>query len=110
MGHVRLGRLRTSRKWKQVVGLLARNAEIAEIADAVAKASESELISARGDPVLANTVWLLTQLPLAARSDRFAAELVSLGFAPGSEQSLVRVVAGLSGAIDSQIPTTSDRT
>ena len=110
MGHVRLGRLRTSRKWRQVVALLDRNAEVAAIADAVATAAESELLSARGDPVLANTVWLLTQLPLAARSDRFATELVSLGFAPGSEQSLLSVVAGLSRAVDSQIGGAQPRT
>lgn len=103
MGHVRLGKLRTSRKWSQVVALLDRNADVAEIADAVAAAAEDELFSARGDPVLASTVWLLTQLPLAARSQRFAAELVGLGFTPGSEQSLLSVVAGLSRAVDSQI-------
>ena len=110
MGHVRLGKLRTSRKWRQVVALLDRNADVADIAEAVATAAEDELFSARGDPVLANTVWLLTQLPLAARSDRFDAELVSLGFSPGSEQSLLSIIAGLSRAIDSQIPGAQDRT
>jgi hypothetical protein len=110
MGHVRLGKLRTSRKWRQVLALLDRHADVAEIADAVATAAEGELLSARGDPVLASTVWLLTQLPLAARSDRFAAELVSLGFAPGSEQSLLAVVAGLSRAVDSQISDANART
>jgi hypothetical protein len=110
MGHVRLSKLRTSRNWRQVVALLDRNTDVADIADAVAKAAEDELISARGDPVLANTVWLLTQLPLAARSDRFAAELVSLGFPAGSEQSLLSVVAGLSRAVETQISDPQDRT
>ncbi len=110
MGHVRLGKLRTSRKWRQVVALLERNANVAEIADAVSVAAEGELLSARGDPVLASTVWLLTQLPLAARSERFAAELASLGFTPGSEQSLLSVVAGLSRAVDSQISNANHRT
>lgn len=110
MGHVRLGKLRTSREWRQVLALLGDNADVAEIADAVATAAEDELISARGDPVLASTVWLLTQLPLAARSKRFAAELVSLGFTPGSEQSLLNVVAGLSRAVDSQVSSGQTRT
>ena len=110
MGHVRLGKLPTSREWRQVVALLKESADVPELAAAVAVAAEKELISARGDPVLGNTVWLLTQLPQAARSDRFEAELTALGFAPGSEHSLLSIVAGLSGAIDSQISGTAGRT
>ncbi len=110
MGHVRLGKLRTSRKWREVVALLERNADLAEIAQAVSVAAEGELFSTRGDPVLASTVWLLTQLPLAARSKRFATELAGLGFAPGSDQSLLSLVAGLSRAVDSQISSANHRT
>lgn len=110
MGHVRLGKLPKSREWVQVVELLAAGSGASELAAAVAVASEEELISARGDPILGATVWLLTQLPLAARSDRFATELTSLGFAPGSEQSLLGIVAGFSGAVESQISGTAGRT
>ena len=110
MGHVRLGRLPKTREWSQVVALLAEGADVGKLAAAVAIAAESELISARGDPVLANTVWLLTQLPLAARSGRFAAELAALGFEAGSEQSLLNIIAGFSGAVDSQISGTVGRT
>lgn len=110
MGHVRLGVLPKSREWTQVVELLAKGSDVSELAAAVAIAAENELISARGDPVLANTVWLLTQLPLAARTDRFAAELQALGFNAGSEQSLLNIVAGFSGAVDSQISGTAGRT
>jgi hypothetical protein len=110
MGHVRLGDLPKSREWEQVVELLAKGSDVTELAAAVAIAAEDELISARGDPVLANTVWLLTQLPLAARTNRFAAELTALGFLPGSEQSLLNIVAGFSGAVDRQISGTVGRT
>lgn len=110
MGHVRLGALAKTREWAQVVELLAAGSDVSELAAAVAVAAEDELISARGDPVLGNVVWLLTQLPLAARSDRFAAELVALGFSRGSEQSLLGLVAGFSGAVESQITGTTGRT
>lgn len=110
MGHVRLGVLPKSREWTKVVELLANGADVAELAAAVAVASEDQLISARGDPVLGNTVWLLTQLPLAARSDRFAAELTALGFESGSEQSLLGIVTGFSDAVESQISGTIGRT
>lgn len=110
MGHVRLGALEKTREWTQVVELLAAGSDVSELAAAVAVAAEDDLISARGDPVLGSTVWLLTQLPLAARSDRFAAELTSLGFAPGNEQSLLGIVAGFSGAVESQISGTAGHT
>ena len=110
MGHVRLGVLPAGKKWAEVVRLLQSGADVNYLADAVAEAAESELIAARGDPVLARTVWLLTQLPLAARTDRFAAELVGLGFPQGSQQSLVNVVAGFSSAVDSELVTTAGRT
>lgn len=110
MGHVRLGALPKSREWTEVVELLAKGSDVSDLAAAVAIAAEDELISARGDPVLANTVWLLTQLPLAARGDRFAAELTALGFAPGSEQSLLSILAGFSSAVHSQLSGTAGRT
>jgi hypothetical protein len=110
MGHVRLGRLPTSRKWRQVVALLKESADVAELAAAVATAAEDDLISARGDPGLASTVWLLTQLPLAARTDRFGVELTALGFAPGSEASLLDIVTGFPSAVESQITGVAGRT
>lgn len=110
MGHVRLGELPKTRKWTHVVRLLAAGSEVSELAAAVAIAAEDELFSARGDPALGHTVWLLTQLPLAARSGRFTAELTSLGFEPGSEQSLLGIVAGFSGAVESQISGATGRT
>ena len=110
MGHVRLGVLPAGKKWAEVVHLLEDGANVPELANAVAEAAESEIISARSDPALASTVWLLTQLPLAARSDRFAAELVAMGFPQGSHTSLVNIVAGFSAAVSSQVAAAMGRT
>jgi hypothetical protein len=100
MGHVRLKRIPASRKWTQVVELLANGAPLAEVAGASAEAADSALEWARHDPVLAHSLWLLTQLPLAARAPDFGAATHALGVSIGSSPTLLELVAGLSDAID----------
>jgi hypothetical protein len=110
MGHIRLGRLPTSKLWDEVVRHLRVGDGIAELAGATAKAAEAELDNAKGDPGLGYTVWLLSQLPLAARTSNFTARLAELGFEPGAEQSVFSLVAGLSNAVDRNIAGLSNRT
>jgi len=110
MGHIRLGRLPTSKPWNEVVRLLRVGGSIADLAGATAKAAETELDNAKGDPGLGYTVWLLTQLPIAARTPHFAAKLVELGFDPGAEQSVLSLVAGFSNAVDRHVAGLADRT
>jgi hypothetical protein len=110
MGHIRLKRLPTSRPWNAVVDLLRSGASTAELAGAIANAAESELASAKGDPGLGYAIWLLTQLPLAARSGNFPARLVELGFNTGAEQSAFSLVAGFSQAVDRNVAGRAHRT
>ena len=110
MGHIRLGRLPSTKRWTQVVGLLRAGGSISDLAAATAEAAEAELQSAKGDPALAYTVWLLTQLPLAARSHRFSARLSELGFDSTAGQSVVGLVAGLSQAVDRHVADRAHRT
>jgi hypothetical protein len=110
MGHTRLGQLPKTREWRRVVELLGNGADTADIAAAVTTAAEKELSNAQGDPAFAEVVWLLTQLPIAARSDRFAAELTALGFSAGSERSLQEIVGGFHGAVDYHVGDASGRT
>jgi hypothetical protein len=100
MGHVRLGRLPQTRKWQHVVGLLGASAPIDEVAAASAFAAESALRDAIADPALTQTVWLLTQLPLAARSANFEAALRGLGLQIGAEPALLDLVGAVSEAVD----------
>ena len=72
MGHIRLGVLPRSKKWRQVVEELKSGADVAEIAGASAEAAESALSSAAKDPTLVDVLWLLTQIPLAARGPDYA--------------------------------------
>jgi hypothetical protein len=110
MGHIRLARLPATKRWEEVVELLRAGGSISQLAAATAHAAETELQSAKGDPALAYTVWLLTQLPLAARSQQFRERLVELGFEVDAAQSVLALVAGFSLAVDRNTSGRSDRT
>ena len=110
MGHLRLGILPRGLRWKQVVELLRTGGNVGELAEATAHAADAEFRSASGDPALHYTVWLLTQLPHAARSPQFVVRLGELGFNPGNEQSLLGLVSGLTSAIDKHVANRGDRT
>ena len=103
MGHIRLGKLPKSRRWTQVIDLLRLGGSADELAAATAFAAESELNSAKSDPVFAQAVWLLVQLPLAARSPNFEGGLAALGLAPEADQSLLALTTAASNAIDRQV-------
>ena len=79
MGHVRLGVLPKSRKWRQVVEELDRGESVGVIAALAADAAESSLQQATGDPAFLHAFWLLTQIPLAARGPAFIQDLRRLG-------------------------------
>ena len=69
MGHIRLGNLPRTRKWQQVVALIEGGAGTAQIANATITAAEQGFKLAAEDKGLVETTWLLTQLPLAAKSE-----------------------------------------
>jgi hypothetical protein len=110
MGHIRLGRLPETKRWEQVIALLRVGGSIGDLAAATAHAAETELQSATSDPGLAYTVWLLTQLPLAARTPQFRERLAELGFEAGAEQSLLGLVAGFSVAVDRNVAGRNNQT
>jgi hypothetical protein len=110
MGHIRLKRLPATRKWREVVGLLLAGAPVEQVAFASSDAAEAALHGARRDPVLAYSLWLLTQLPLAARAPDFEDAAWRLGLYIGSEPSLLEVVGAFSDAIDRKTAGASDRT
>src|SRR4051812_22550851 len=100
MGHVRLGVLPKSRKWRQVVEELRLGSEIEVVAASAADAAETALHAASNDPAFLHAFWLLTQVPLAARGPDFAQDLQRLGIQVSDNPSLMDLVAGVSSAID----------
>jgi hypothetical protein len=70
MGHIRLGRLPRTRKWIQVLDLIGGGAGAPEVG---ASAMEASQRLTKAVILFIHTVWLLIQIPLAARSEDFMA-------------------------------------
>ena len=101
MGHIRLANLPASKKWREIVGYLtAREPAVADLADAVASASEKSLANATKNPVFIEALWLLLKVPESARSDHFANALRELGLKVPDDPSLTEVVVAVDGAIE----------
>jgi hypothetical protein len=110
MGHIRLGTLPRTRKWIQVLDLISGGAGTPEVAAATMEASQGGLIEAAKDPALAHTVWLLTQVPLAARGENFVPALRRLGLEVSNSPSLLEVVGAFTNAVDAHVRRTGGRT
>lgn len=97
MGHVRLGKMPATRKWREVIALLDEDEpSIPSIADSVQRAADRSLADAVNDPVFVEALWLLLKIPKAARSPDFVDELGKLGVRVGREPTF----ADLLGAFD----------
>jgi hypothetical protein len=110
MGHIRLGTLPRTQQWIQVLDLIGGGAGSPDVAAATMDASQRGLIRAAKDPGLVYTVWLLTQVPLAARSKDFVARLRKLGLGVSDSPSLLEVVGAFTGAVDAHLRRTGGRT
>ena len=103
MGHIRLGTLPRTRKWNQVVELIASDAKVEGIAAASAEAAENGLERASRDEGLAHVFWLLTQIPEAARGGNFSERLAELGLQVSNEPTLLEILAAFTRAVDSHV-------
>ncbi len=110
MGHTRLGHLPRSRKWQEVVALIDAGAGTEQIANATIAAAEQSLKTAANDKGLVETIWLLTQLPLAAKSDNFVQRLRDIGLDVSNSPTLMEVTAAFSEAIDVRVGNNNGRT
>jgi hypothetical protein len=110
MGHVRLGRLPTSREWQQVVALLKQSAPVDAVAAGASAAAERDLEAAASDPGFTRACWLLAQIPLAARSPDFAEGLKALGLDVGHAPELLEIAGALSNALDFYVEAARQRT
>jgi hypothetical protein len=110
MGHQHLGVLPTSQKWRRVVQLISGGADVQEVAAAISAAAEQQMIDASNDPAVKHSVWLLTQIPTAARKDDFASELRRIGVRVGNHPTLLEITSAMMDAIDKKLATTGGRT
>ncbi|NUQ52550.1 MAG: hypothetical protein HUU19_07620 [Phycisphaerales bacterium] len=110
MGHTRLGYLPRSRKWKEVIGLIAAGAGADQIANAIIRAAESGLMAAAHHTGLVEAFWSLTQLTQAAREQDFAAGLRTRGFNVPDNPSLPAILSAVSQNVDKAMPNNKGRT
>ena len=100
MGHIRLGELPKSARWREVVGLIESDSRSAErIAGATLVASEDYLRSIRNDPALVRTYWTLVRVMAAARGDDFAGELRRLGLPVEGNTSTISFLAAIADSV-----------
>lgn len=102
MGHIRLGTLQQSKKWREVIGLLDALAPLEEVAEAAVKASEVDLRRASDDPNFQFVTQLLVRLPLLARAPGFDTSMADLGLDRSALESVTGLLAGLNDAISQQ--------
>ena len=100
MGHIRLGTLSQSKKWRDVIGLLDAGGSVEEVAAEAARASELDLQRASDDPSFQFVTSLLVRLPLMARAPGFEDALADLGAGEKAGDSVTTLLAGLSASID----------
>src|SRR5687768_7190800 len=101
MGHVRLGKPPATRRWKQVVELLAADSlVIGEIACAVERAADRSLATAVQDPGFVESFWLLLKLPQAVAADDVDAALQALGIFVPADAGIADLTAGIEAAFE----------
>jgi hypothetical protein len=110
VGHIRLGALPRTRKWTQVVALIAAGAGANQVAQATLEAAEDGLKKAATDKGLLESFWLLTQIPFAARTPDFSNSLGQCGLDVPSSPGLVEITTAFVKAVDAVLPNNSGRT
>ncbi len=103
MGHIRLGRLPKTRRWREVVGLLETTPEdTAGVAAATVVAAEHRLRDLRNDPSLTYCFWLLTRIAWASRGTTFVEDLQRLGIATAPGTSILGFVSAVTQHVRSE--------
>ena len=100
MGHIRLGRLPRTLRWRQVVELLGdSDADAPSVARATTQAADRRLRQLAGDPTLVHCFWLLTRLTSAAREPDFVGALRQVGVEVRPGEPILSFVSGLSDQV-----------
>jgi hypothetical protein len=110
MGHIRLGTLPRTRRWKEVIDLVGGGASSAAVAAATLDAVDQDLAKAADDPGLNRAFWLLTQIPDAARARDFAGALRRLGLSVSDRPSAAELTAAFTEAVDRHVDSRKIRT
>ena len=109
MGHSRIGTLPATKKWKEVVSLIANGANEARIADAVMVAAAKTLARVRDDAGFREAMRMVMQLALAGSSQNPGIELAAAGLSLSENSSQVDMVVAIGDEYDRRIEATRQR-
>jgi hypothetical protein len=110
VGHVRLGRIPKTLRWREVVALLDDpSAATDSIAASVAFAAQRRLQELAHDPGFGYPLWLLTRITWSARSDDFAGDLSRLGINLPANVTPLGAIASLTDHVRSEMNTWPER-
>lgn len=111
MGHIRVGRLPKSRRWSEIVDLLgSEEAAVSDVAKAVVVAARHAYEAAGADPGVAESVRIMAQLAVAARSKDFENSLRSSGYAVEADADAIGFLDHVFREADRRFGRISDRT
>lgn len=101
MGHVRLGILPASKKWKEIVAYLsAGDVSVDELANKVADACDKSFEKASDDPAFQHTMELMFMIPMAAQKDDLRAALSEIGLHVPENPSRTDIIGAFAKAIE----------
>ncbi|MCI0640295.1 MAG: hypothetical protein L0Y72_12615 [Gemmataceae bacterium] len=114
MGHQRLGEISNTQKWKKVVEKITSalrtsspqgvgEIDVESIATQILQAAEGGLHEAVNDPGLQSTVFLLTQIVLAARAQDWQSGLDTVGIRLHSDATVFDLTAEVQRVIDQDV-------
>jgi len=109
MGHSRIGTLPATRKWREVVALIANGADEAKIANAVMLAAGRTLARVRDDAGFREAMRMVMQLALAGSSQNPGIELAAAGLPLSENSTQVDMVMAIGDEYDRRIENTRER-
>jgi hypothetical protein len=103
MGHARHRTLPDTAPWRRVVAHVAEGDSVAEVAAATTEAAAAGLDRACGDVGLRHTIYLLSQIALAARSEDFAAALRQAGVQVAVSPGVFELTEAFGDAVEDRV-------
>ncbi|HBR18739.1 MAG: hypothetical protein A2Y13_12405 [Planctomycetes bacterium GWC2_45_44] len=103
MGHIRLGILPQTRKWREVIDLLGIPSSPAQIADATSAAAEKGIEFAKYDTGVSNVVYLFIRAIWDAKQANFTDDVTIADRAGAEGSTLTDFVANFNNALEEKL-------
>lgn len=110
MGHQRIGPLRPTRAWNEVVGLLTAGASTRQVAIASVHAAQRAFRALHQDLGTRLATGLLLRLPRCARQPDLCGTLHDLGLCVPARPGVLDLAVALTDAVDDALPNNRRRT